>query len=234
MPQVQIFLKGWRDSRLFADAVNDSDHPLHEDAWPQHLASFHPFKAGEHVYLAATYEGTDLDDLFLCEDSFRLFNVGPEDVEPVKSYRAAGHRSLSVGDVVVVDGRAYTVDYAGFLPVEDFKAIEYVPCRSVADRTGATPLWDCGCIECVVLEAEANKTADVPDAPQNAELSGATYFAAGYPRLVPRPILLAGKKAAEAWYAGWDKANIESPVPGWSAGDQAKYDAALGIERGVS
>lgn len=120
MANVKVFLKGWRDSQLFSAAVNDNTHPLHEAAWPVYLSSFKPFRENDAVYFAVEYDD-DGDDAAICERAFKRFNIGDvvtDDV--VRRYRGAGHRSLSVGDVVVVDGRVFTVASFGFEPVERF------------------------------------------------------------------------------------------------------------------
>jgi len=54
------------------------------------------------------------------EDVYVQLNVGGELVEPCAytvDYRAAGHRSLSVGDVVVIGETAFAVARFGFDPV---------------------------------------------------------------------------------------------------------------------
>lgn len=44
--------------------------------------------------------------------------------------------------------------------------------------------------------------------------TGATAFANGEVRIVPRSILVnEGVEAARAWYRGWDAANLAAPVP---------------------
>lgn len=43
---------------------------------------------------------------------------------------------------------------------------------------------------------------------------GREAFEAGEMRIVPRAILVEnGTTAAEAWYRGWDRANLAAPVP---------------------
>lgn len=118
MSEIKIYLKGWRDGRLYADAVNDAKHPLHVEAIAQHYRSFLPYEQGDVVYLAAEYNEEGADDQFLCERAYDRFNVGEDNI--AKTYRANQNRSLSVGDVVTVDGRAYTVASVGFDRVPDF------------------------------------------------------------------------------------------------------------------
>lgn len=64
--------------------------------------------------------GNDLDT---AEDMFRLFNVGDDPAfgtpDPTAvAYRARQNRSLSTGDVVEIDGRAYAVARSGYTQVE--------------------------------------------------------------------------------------------------------------------
>lgn len=61
--------------------------------------------------------------LAVCEKLFTLLNVGddPEFGEPdatAVEYRGRGNRSLSVGDVVSIDGRFYTCASIGFEPID--------------------------------------------------------------------------------------------------------------------
>ena len=65
-----------------------------------------------------TTDRTD-GDYAICEDAFERFNIGNPDRDPVVAeYRGAEHRSLSVGDIVIVDGRPYVCASFGFDPVE--------------------------------------------------------------------------------------------------------------------
>src|SRR4051812_34243483 len=56
-----------------------------------------------------------VEDEAICEQVFRLLNVGDDPefnaaIDPrATTYRAQGHRSLSVGDVVAIDDRWYSV-----------------------------------------------------------------------------------------------------------------------------
>lgn len=117
---VSIYLKGWRDVRRYADAVNDDTNPLHGEAMQAHACSFRPWQPGEHAYHAIDFDSEvlgvrDGDDIATLNRSFTLFNVGDDDT--ARRYRDAGHRSLSVGDLVVIDGRAYTCAEMGWKPV---------------------------------------------------------------------------------------------------------------------
>lgn len=115
MPNVTIYLKGWRDGRLYADAVNQPAHKLHDEAMAVHNRSFRSWEPGDVTYLAITYraEGTDME---ICDRAFETFNVGDDDL--ARTYRRLGHRSLSVGDVIAIDDRTYTVASLGFKKVD--------------------------------------------------------------------------------------------------------------------
>lgn len=51
-----------------------------------------------------------------------------------------------------------------------------------------------------------------PAAPRDYRAEGAAAFAAGKGRMVPRDVVV-DKKAAKEWAAGWDRANLDAPVP---------------------
>lgn len=121
MPTIKIYLKGWADFNAYRAAVNDPTDPRHERANNVRDVAWQPYKAGQDVYHAITYTEAPGDPLALCERAFTRFNIGdPFDDEIVREYRDARHRSLSVGDVVVVGADAYTVASFGFDPVPDF------------------------------------------------------------------------------------------------------------------
>jgi hypothetical protein len=122
---VRIYLKGWRDSRLYADAVNNDDHVLHAIAWREHLRSFMPYEPGDAVYLAVEYDVNAISypeaDQAVLDEAWDAFNVGdPAKDARVARYRRDRNRSLSVGDVIEIDGRAYTVDHFGFDRLDTF------------------------------------------------------------------------------------------------------------------
>jgi hypothetical protein len=83
---------------------------------------FMPYQPGDTVRLAIEYRDNadDPTDMVVCERAFRWFNVGENHNPVVRRYRAAENRSLSVGDVVVVDGRAYGVGRFGWDTLEKF------------------------------------------------------------------------------------------------------------------
>ena len=58
----------------------------------------------------------------------------------------------------------------------------------------------------------------------NREVTGRDAFAAGRTRLVPRDLLVnEGTAATEAWYRGWDAANLAAPVEGWTDEENETY-----------
>lgn len=123
MQNVKVYLKGWSDTLLFAEAVNRPAHPFHEAAMAVHYRSFQPYKHGDEMHEAIEYtDERGGDARQVCERAFEMFNVGdPTSDITVRRYRNAGHRSLSVGDVVVVDGAAFGVDRFGWTPLEAFE-----------------------------------------------------------------------------------------------------------------
>lgn len=119
MATVKIYLKGWRDGRLYADAVNNPNHPRHAEAWALRDQGWTEWKPGHLTFLAVEYNVAETDDMAICERAFELFNIGDPDTNAVvHRYRSAGNRSLSVGDVVVIDDRAFTCASFGWEPVE--------------------------------------------------------------------------------------------------------------------
>jgi len=112
MAHVAIYLKGWRDQTLFTDAVNDDDHPLHAEAYADWLQGWKPYAPGQTVYLAFKYHEADADPRVILNAAFERFNVGTDDI--ARRYREGGNRSLSVGDLVVIDGEAWACASAGW------------------------------------------------------------------------------------------------------------------------
>ncbi|WP_309117053.1 hypothetical protein [Saccharothrix sp.] len=78
------------------------------------------------------------NDIDLAEHAFALCNIGddPEHGAPdprATDYRRRGNRSLSIGDVVIVDGRAYACQPRGWLRIPK-------PAQTLVRRHGSTPL----------------------------------------------------------------------------------------------
>ncbi|MBN1172641.1 MAG: hypothetical protein JXA67_10755 [Micromonosporaceae bacterium] len=95
-----------------------------QDANGLPLGMLDGYQPGHELTLVfeTTAPATD-DDLTVCEQVFRLLNVGddPEFGTPdprALEYRFKGHRSLSVGDVVDVDGRYYACARFGFTAID--------------------------------------------------------------------------------------------------------------------
>ena len=86
------------------------------------------YHQGHDLALVATVRvvrepGVQKADEELAEEMFALFNVGDDPAygEPsliAQEYRFRGNRSLSVGDVVEVDGRPYAVARFGYTRIE--------------------------------------------------------------------------------------------------------------------
>lgn len=119
-PIITIYLKGWQDSGLYHDAVNNPIHARHNEAMAVHQRSFVDYKVGDVIYKAFSYRSdtVDSDDTVILERAFRWFNVSENLI--AERYRMLGNRSLSVGDVVVIGDRAYSCDSAGWSLIENF------------------------------------------------------------------------------------------------------------------
>lgn len=78
----------------------------------------------------------DNDDADLIEQVWEDFNVGDETTPHIAEYRARRARSLSVGDVIVIDlgdtARVYAVAGAGFDPIDPVR-LGVVPAVMKAD-----------------------------------------------------------------------------------------------------
>lgn len=84
------------------------------------------YEPGHEVALAFEATLPASDDLRICELIFDLLNIGHDpdfsttdfrtpDARAL-AYRADGHRSLAVGDLVTIDNRAYAYARRGFTP----------------------------------------------------------------------------------------------------------------------
>lgn len=66
-----------------------------------------------------TYDSPWHDPWVILEDAFKRFNIGdPENDGIVYEYRAVGARSLSVGDLVEIDGTHYLCAPLGWTEVQ--------------------------------------------------------------------------------------------------------------------
>lgn len=71
---------------------------------------------------AVTYPIVNLGRLghaFMLDEAFQAFNVGTDADSVVARYRAAGNRSLSVGDVVQIGEYKFRCDRIGWTDVTD-------------------------------------------------------------------------------------------------------------------
>lgn len=99
-------------------------HNVTVDPVGRPLGMLDGYREGHRLVLVTQFEmdGGAVDNSTL-EEVFRLLNVGddPEFGTPdprAVAYRAAGNRSLSVGDVVQVDGEWFAVDRFGWTPIK--------------------------------------------------------------------------------------------------------------------
>jgi hypothetical protein len=81
------------------------------------------YQAGDEVTPVFTYcpwDKSDYTPVMLAEDAFRLFNAPEEsitqkyDLKITLRYRANKLRSLSVGDLVMIDGEVFACEKMGF------------------------------------------------------------------------------------------------------------------------
>lgn len=79
-----------------------------------HKLPFTGYEKGDRLTKVYEFELEGDSDLKIAEKAFEIFNIDhPAD------YR---NRSMCTGDVVVIDGRAYSCESFGFKPVEIAKA----------------------------------------------------------------------------------------------------------------
>lgn len=92
------------------------------------------------VFSYTTRPRSGTNDHTLAEEAFELFNIGDDPTyrapDPrAVDYRARGNRSLSVGDVIAVDGRFHACDTVGWREL-----IGAPPVQQTA-TPGTTPLY---------------------------------------------------------------------------------------------
>jgi len=97
---------------------------LHTDAGDLFRRGYRPGERIKRVYdydVDAGEKGVSLDSVReIAEQAFRIFNDAPAsdwERDHARRYRAAGHRSLSVGDVVIVGEIALSCEPVGWVPV---------------------------------------------------------------------------------------------------------------------
>lgn len=99
-------------------AITDPAHPMHRQAAMWHRRCFSPVYEPELNYRAViTYERSG-DTHAVLNHAFETLNIGG--CEIARRYRADGNRSLSVGDLVVVDGEAWLCARFGWEPVPEW------------------------------------------------------------------------------------------------------------------
>lgn len=96
-------------------AIEDETHEHHAVAYATWLHQFMRHHETLQYKLAITYEAEG-DDHEILNRAYETFNIGQNDL--AQEYRAKGNRSLSVSDVVVIDGKAYLCASAGWDEIE--------------------------------------------------------------------------------------------------------------------
>lgn len=84
--------------------------------------SFFGYEPGMELHEAISYETGAREPL---DDAFEMFNIGNGDL--AREYRAGRNRSLSVGDVVVVDGVAHACASFGWDELPEVPPVEPGP-----------------------------------------------------------------------------------------------------------
>ena len=82
------------------------------------------WQPGDTLSEPFTFEGTATDAENACEYAFYLFNAPEEflsasDTRIARKYRDGGRRSLSIDDVVTVDGVSYACQSMGWQKIEE-------------------------------------------------------------------------------------------------------------------
>jgi hypothetical protein len=99
--------------------VLDPNYP----ALMRFVNAMRPFSAGydpDCRYVEASrYASLVPDDMKVLERAFERFNIGTDDI--AQAYRANDHRSLSTGDIVTIDGKAFYCASFGWTDVPNFK-----------------------------------------------------------------------------------------------------------------
>lgn len=102
------------------------------------------YEAGQTITEVFTYAARpqgDTADHVLADEAFELFNIG-DDPDFVATpdpravdYRGRLNRSLSVGDVLAIDGRFYSCDSSGWRELTEAPPVEQIT------APGTTPLY---------------------------------------------------------------------------------------------
>ncbi len=108
----------YRMVRVYLNTATDSEG--------RHIPMAIGYTPGDTLQHAMSFATTDLGTVEqIAETSFAAFNGHPESSDMAMltdTWYTNRNRSLSVGDVVVVDGHAVAVASAGFLALPDFVA----------------------------------------------------------------------------------------------------------------
>lgn len=92
------------------------------------------------VFTYSTQRTADTNDDVLAAEAYTLFNVGHDSEFGVPDpravdYRARRNRSLSVGDVLDIDGRFFACDAVGWRALPEAPPVEQIA------ASGTTPLY---------------------------------------------------------------------------------------------
>ncbi len=113
-------------------------HNVAIDTSGRHAGLVDGYRQGHPLTEVARLTIDDDDDIAVLEEVFRLFNVGDDSEygEPdprALEYRFRGNRSLSVGDVVTLDGRWFACARLGWASIE--------PVSVFATQAGTKEHW---------------------------------------------------------------------------------------------
>lgn len=99
-------------------------HNIHEDPTRSHIPTMDGYRTTDELTTVAVWHFPNADALGLLERVFTLGNMDPELItndergrDLATAYRARRNRSLSVGDVVTVDGTPYACQRFGWIQV---------------------------------------------------------------------------------------------------------------------
>ena len=100
------------------DPGNQDDDLVDIRVYHNTTGGFAPYQPGQPLTLVFRCTGRAGDPYDLCEELYDLFNdAGGSDPRTVSYY--TGNRSLSVGDVIAIDGIFYAIDVAGAVRLQD-------------------------------------------------------------------------------------------------------------------
>lgn len=118
-------------------------HNVARDDAGRHLGILDGYQPEHPVTLVFTTDLPPSDEMAACEELYRLLNVGDDPAfgqpDPrAEAYRRRGNRSLSMGDLVSLDGRFYACAEHGWKPLDT------EPTVVQARVPGTTPLSEAG------------------------------------------------------------------------------------------